>query len=73
MVWGFTTPGTNLSQIKELDGKMKLKMKIEHFGQKSIIENLLIMNYINYNHFSIPFSWKLNCSLQSGTGLAQTG
>ena len=58
MEWEFTTPGANLSQIKELDGKMKLKMRTEHFGQRNIIENLLIMNYINYNHFSIPFSWK---------------
>ena len=56
MEWGFMTPGTKLSRTKEFGGKMKLKTKKEHFGQKSIIENLLIMNYINYNHFSIPFS-----------------
>ena len=58
MEWEFMTLGMNLSQIKEFGGKTKLKMRTEHFGQRNIIEKWLIMNYINYNLFSIPFSWK---------------
>ena len=62
------TPGMNLSQIKELDGQMKLKMMKEHFGLTNIIEKLKIMDiYVATNNIpkfvaDSPFGGHTNIS-----------